>query len=152
GSGPGQCLPPPGAPNLLASYAPPSTFPTFGATAPTTGAPYGIGIGISASGFNQLLRGQTECGLMRTSLTAIDVDGPGGAPTLPITSSLLALLAPEFGKLPANTPLRVDVTPTLAPIVTGGSGPGGEVADLRVAQMLIDIVEPSSGKVWLEGA
>jgi MFS family permease len=38
-----------------------------------------IGIGISTAGFNQLLRGQIECGLMRSSLTTIDLDGPGGA-------------------------------------------------------------------------
>jgi hypothetical protein len=38
GTGPGQCVPPPGAPNLTASYSPASSFPTFGATTPVPGA------------------------------------------------------------------------------------------------------------------
>ena len=89
---------------------------------------------------------------MRTSLTSIDLDGPGGSAPLPITSTLLALLAPEFAQLPPNTPLRIDIAPTLAPIVTGQAGPGGEVADLRVSHVLIDIVEAASGIVRLEAA
>ena len=39
------------------------------------------------AGFNQLLRGQTECGLMRTSLSEIDMDGPDGAPASTIRPS-----------------------------------------------------------------
>jgi hypothetical protein len=152
GTGPGQCVPPPGAPNLTASYAPPSTFPTFGANTPVLQVPYGLGIAISSATFNQLLRGETECGLMRASLTTIDIDGPGGAPPLPITASLLSLLAPQFGQLPPNTPLRVDIAPTLAPIITGNPGPNGELTELKIAHVAIDIVEPGPGTVWLGGA
>ena len=152
GTGPGQCVPPPGAPNFSASYAPAEAFPTFGANTPATSKPYGIGLGISSAAFNQLLRGQTECGLMRTSLTSIDLDGPGGVDPVPITSSLLSLMVPEFGKLPPNTPLRIDVAPTIAPVVTGAAGPGGELTELKIAQMSIDIVEPGPETVWLSGA
>jgi cysteine-rich repeat protein len=152
GSGPGQCLPPPGAPDLTASYAPPVPFPAFGATAPVSGAPYGVGIGVSPAGFNQLLRGQTECGLLRTSLSDIDLDGPGGNAPIPITSSLLSLLAPEFAQLPPNTPLRIDVAPTLAPVITGAPGPSGELEELRIAHVAVSIVEPGPETVWLGGA
>jgi cysteine-rich repeat protein len=152
GMGPGQCVPPPGAPNLTASLSAPAAFPTFGANSPVGNHPYGLGIGISAAGFNQLLRGQTECGLMRTSLTTIDLDGPGGSPPLPITSSLLSLIVPEFAQLPANTPLRIDVAPTIAPIVTGNAGPSGELTELRVSQIIMTIVEPGPETVWLSGA
>jgi cysteine-rich repeat protein len=100
GSGPGQCLPPPGAPDLVASYAPPEIFPSFGATTPVGGVPYDVGVSISTAGLNQLMRGQTECGLMRTSLTSIDIDGEGGVPPVAITAPLLALLVPEFAQLP----------------------------------------------------
>ncbi len=151
GSGPGQCIPPPGAPNLTASYAPPSTFPTFGPTTPVGALPYDVGVAISTAGFNQLLRGQTECGLLRSTLTTIDLDGDGAVPPLPITAGLLALLAPEFGRLPAATPLQIEITPTLAPIVTGNPGPGGELTELRVAQVLIEFAEPG-GPVWLGAA
>jgi len=152
GSGPGQCLPPPGAPDFTRSYSKPEVFPTFGPNTPVGNAPYGLGICISTAGFNQMLRGQTECGLMRSSLTTIDLDGPGGSPALPITSTLLSLLVPEFAQLPPGTPLRIDVAPTLAPIVTGGNGPGGELAELKVAHMSLDIVQPGPETVWLSGA
>jgi cysteine-rich repeat protein len=152
GNGPGQCVPPPGAPNFTASYAPASTFPTFGATTPVAHTPYGLGIAISTAAFNQLLRGETECGLMRTSLSTIDIDGPGGAPPLPITAGVLSLLSPEFGQLPGNTPLRVDIAPTLAPVLTGNAGPNGELAELKIAHIAIDIVEPGPETVWLSGA
>jgi cysteine-rich repeat protein len=152
GSGPGQCQPPAGAPTLAASYAPPAPFPTFGATTPLLGRPYGIGIAISTTGFNQMLRAQTECGLLRTSLTEIDLDGAGGNPPLPITSTLLSLLAPEFAQLPAGTPLRIDVAPTLAPIVTGNAGPNGELEELRIAHVAVTVVEPGPETVWLAGA
>jgi cysteine-rich repeat protein len=152
GTGPGQCVPPPGAPNFASSYAPPEAFPSFGANTPVSNAPYGIGLGISSAAFNQLLRGQTECGLMRTSLTEIDLDGPGGVDPVSITSSLLSLLVPEFGKLPPNTPLRIDIAPTLAPVVTGAAGPAGELTELRIAHMSVDIVEPGPETVWLSGA
>lgn len=152
GTDPGECIPPPGAPNLTASYSPAEPFPSFGANTPVGNTPYGLGICISSAGFNQMLRGQTECGLMRTSLTTIDLDGPGGAPPLPITSSLLSLLAPEFGQLPPATPLRIDVAPTLAPIVTSNSGPGGELTELKIAHVAVDVVQPGPETLWLSGA
>lgn len=151
GNGPGQCIPPPGAPNLTASYSKNEAFPAFSGTAPVSGAPYGLGIAISSSGFNQLLRGQTECGLMRSSLTTLDLDGAGGNPPLPINSSLLSFIVPEFAQLPANTPLRIDIAPTLAPIVTGNAGPTGELTELKIAQVRISIVEPGAEIVWLGG-
>ena len=152
GGGPGQCIPPPGAPDLLASYSKPEVFPTFGANTPVGNIPYGIGISISTAGFNQLLKAQTECGIMRTSLTTIDLDGPGGVAPLPITSSLLSLLVPQFSQLPPGTPLRVDIAPTLAPIVTGNPGPSGELTELKIAHVSVDIVEPGPETVWLGGA
>ncbi|MCC6848804.1 MAG: DUF4215 domain-containing protein [Deltaproteobacteria bacterium] len=152
GTGPGQCVPPPGTPNFSASYAPPEAFPSFGANTPVGNKPYGIGLGISSAAFNQLLRGQAECGLMRTSLGEIDLDGPGGVDPVQITSSLLSLMVPEFGKLPPNTPLRIDIAPTIAPVVTGNPGPGGELTELKIAQMSIDILDPATNTVWLSGA
>jgi hypothetical protein len=121
GGGPGQCVPPPGAPNFSASYAPPEPFPSWSANTPVGNAPYGLGLGFSSAAFNQLLRAQTECGLMRSSLTTIDLDGPGGVGPVPITSSLLSLLVPEFAQLPPNTPLRIDIAPGSGHHGRGGS-------------------------------
>jgi len=152
GSGPGQCIPPAGAPNLTASYSKAAAFPTFGATTPVSHSAYGLGIGISTAGFNQLLRGQTECGLMRSSMTTIDLDGSGPQPSVPITSTLLSLIVPEFAQLPADTPLRIDIAPTIAPIVTGNAGPNGELTELKVAQVIMNVVEPGPEITWLRGA
>src|SRR5690606_37165877 len=106
---------------------------------------------IWSSGFNQLLRGQTECGLMRASMTSIDLDGEGPVEPLPINSSIVSALVPEFGQLPPATPLRIDVSPTLAPIVTGNPGPKGELTSLKVAHFNMKIVDPDTEQVWLEG-
>lgn len=152
GTGPGQCVPPVGAPDFTHSYSPPSTFPPFGPNSPATNKPYGLAICISSSGFNQLLRGQTECGLMRTSITEFDLDGSGPLEPLAINSTILSALIPEFGQLPPFTPLRVDVAPTLAPVVTGTAGPNGELTGLKVAQLRITIVQPGPETIWLEGA
>ena len=152
GTGLGQCTPPPGTPVLAASYSPYEPFPTFGPTTPILGAPYGLGISISTAGFNQLLRGQTECGLMRSSLTEIDMDGPEGAPASPITSDLLSAFVPEFAFLPSGTPMQIDLAPTLAPIMTNSAGPHGELAELLIGQLGINIVEQATGKIWLHGA
>jgi cysteine-rich repeat protein len=148
GNGPGQCIPPAGAPVLSASYSRASTFPSFGANTPAQNKPYGFALCINASGFNQMLRAQTECGLMRASLDSVDL----GTGTVPITSGLLSLIIPEFAQLGANTPLRIDIAPTLAPIVTGDPGPGGELTGLKIAQVMMSIVDPANNHVWLRGA
>jgi cysteine-rich repeat protein len=150
GNGPGQCIPPVEAPDLVRSFSKFEPFPAFGTHTPS-GKPYGLGICISSAGFNQLLRGQTECGLMRSSLTSIDLDGDGPLPALTIDSSLLSALIPEFGQLPPGTPLRIDVYPTLAPLVTGNDGPQGAVTELKIGQMIMEIVDPSTETVWLTG-
>lgn len=132
GPGPGQCLPPAGAPNLAASLAFNEPFPTYGGTTPVGGVPYDVAVSISAEGFNQLLKAQTECGLLVTSIDEIDL----GFGPLPLTAGLLSALMPQFAIYPAATPFRIDIRPTLSPIVTGGAGPAGELTELRVANVL----------------
>lgn len=136
GAGPGQCIPPLGAPNLTASLAFNEVFPSFGANAPVGGQPYDVAISISAEGFNQLLKAQTECGLLITSLNEIDL----GFGPLPLTAGLLSALMPQFAVYPPATPFRIDIRPTLAPIVTGAAGPAGELTELRVANVLASVV------------
>lgn len=129
GTGPGQCPPAPGAPTLPATYDVPGAYPTLGDTTPS-GDPYGLGLVISASSFNQLLGSMTECGSINSEVT--DFSG------VPLTSTLLSLLVPEFGKLPANTPMKVVVTPTYAPFLTSKPGANGEPAQLMLANLLLD--------------
>ena len=137
GPGAGQCVIPAGAPDLPASYHVSEAFPPFGPTAPG-GATYGLGMCISSSAFNQLLKAQVECGLLRAELTEL---GPGQ----PITAGLLALPISAFQILPANTPITIRLTPTVAPIVTGNPGPSGELAELLIGQLLVDFVRDAAG-------
>lgn len=144
-----DCAAVPGAPDLAATYDVPAAYPSLGATTPG-GEPYGLGLVISASAFNQLLGAMTECGILNQTVTEFAL---GGDP-LPITSTLLAAIAPEFATaLPAGTPMHVKVTPTVAPFLTSEAGPGGEPAELVLANLEIDFVQDAgeAGEVsWLK--
>ena len=130
GTGPSDCVPPPGAPDVTSSYDVSGTYPTLGGTSPG-GSPYGLGLVISSSAFNQLLSVMTECGLLNQDMTQI----PLGGATLPVDSSVLAALVPEFGtKLPAGTPMLIRIDPQAAPFLTGrgvGAGRRDGRADAR---------------------
>ncbi|HZR81485.1 MAG TPA: hypothetical protein VFD92_10355 [Candidatus Binatia bacterium] len=129
--------PDPQAPHLAATYHVPEAFPTFAATTPDQNLPYGLALAISTSGFNQLLAAQIETGLLRTTITEIDLFGSPVA----ITAGLLAATFPPFGAIPAATPIAIRIAPTLAPIVTGASGPAGELGELRMAHIRVEFVE-----------
>jgi hypothetical protein len=135
GNGPGQCQPPFGSPDLTASYHVPEAFPSFGATTPTGGLPYGLAVSISTSAFNQLLKSQIECGLLQTSLTEIDL----GSGLQPLTAGLLTLFMPTLSGMDPAQPMRIDLKPTLAPYLTGAPGPGGEIAEMKIPQLQMEV-------------
>lgn len=149
GAGPGDCAPVPGAPDLSSTYDVAGSFPTLGATTPS-GAPYGLGLPISASAFNQLLGAMTECGALNQSVTEF----PLGTTSVPITSTLLSTFVPELAeKVPAGTPMRVQITPTVAPFVTSEAGPNGEPAELMLANLQITLMQDRPGTFplpWLQ--
>ncbi|CAA0078475.1 Uncharacterised protein [Halioglobus japonicus] len=136
GTGPGQCNPPAGAPDLTASYHVPQPFPNFGSTTPG-GTPYEIGMGISSSGFNQLLRSMVECGLLVATITELDLFGTGVP--IPLTAGLLANFIPELNGLDPSFPARIAIKPTMAPLITGAPGPAGELALLKIAQLHLKV-------------
>ncbi|MCC6763215.1 MAG: DUF4215 domain-containing protein [Deltaproteobacteria bacterium] len=137
GTGPGQCQPPAGAPNLTASLAVSEGTPSFPTNTPIGNVPYGLAIAISSEGFNQLLKAQTECGLLVTSISSLDL----GTGVVPLTAQVLSIIMPEFAAYPPATPFRIDVKPTLAPIVLAQAGPSGELATLKFAHLLVSIVQ-----------
>jgi hypothetical protein len=152
GTGPGQCSPPFGTPDLTASYHVAEAFPTFGATSPG-GFPYHLSVAISTSAFNQLLKAQIECGLLRTSLTEIDI----GTGPQPVTAGLLLLFLPTLSGFDPATPMRIDLKPTLAPFMTGNSGPSGELGELRIAQLELEVhiddgLHPGNSGLIIKGA
>jgi hypothetical protein len=132
GTGPGQCDPPATAPDLSASYHVAQPFPSFGPTSPQ-GTPYDIGLGISSSGFNQLLKSQIECGLLVATITEIDLFNTG-VPQ-PLTAGLLSTFVPQLANFKPSEPARIELAPTIAPLITGAPGPLGELALLKVAQL-----------------
>ena len=142
GTGPEDCQPPTGAPDFTSSYHVPGSYPSLGATTPTGGVPYGLGLVISTSAFNQLLSSMTECGLLNRDMTEITL----GTNTLPVTSSVLSLLVPEFGtKLPANTPMLIRIDPQAAPFLTSAAnGPGGAPAEMFLGDLRISFIQPNA--------
>jgi hypothetical protein len=84
-----------------------------------------------------------------TSINEIDL----GFGPLSLTAGLLSALMPEFAIYPPATPFRIDIRPTLAPVVTGAGGPGGELTLLKIAHLVITIVRnDGSQAVVLQGA
>lgn len=142
-------LPDPNAVDQLASYHVSDPFPSFGPTTPVLGQPYDMAIGISTSAFNQLLKSEVESGLLITTITELDLFGSG---PLPLTAGFLAMLVPEFGVMDPATPVEIDVQPTLAPFVTGVTGPGGEITEMRVPHLTTVIREAVNDVVLLEVA
>ena len=153
GTGPGQCQAPAGAPDLTASFHINEAFPTFGATTPVGGLPFHLGLAISTSAFNQLLKAQIECGLLQIELNEIDL----GFGPLPVTAGLLSIIIPEFGQVAdLGMPLKLVLRPTLAPFLTGNSGPSGEIGEIRVGQYVLEVQTVPAGAdpvtVLLRGA
>jgi len=128
------CTPPEGAPDLTASLHVDEPFPTFGATTPG-GLPYGLGISISTSAFNQLLKAEVECGLLQETLTEIDL----GTGPLPLTAGVLSLFIPELASADPMRAFVIKLRPTLAPALTGNPGPLGELAELRVGGLSVEV-------------
>lgn len=137
GSGASDCPAVANAPDLTSSFDVAGDYPTLGDTTPS-GDPYGLGLVVSSSAFNQMLSSMTECGLLNQDITEISLGGP----PLPITSTVLALLAPQFGtKLPANTPIKIRVVPTNGPYLTDRAGPAGEPGELVLANLLLQFIQ-----------
>lgn len=97
------------------------------------GLPYHLAMSLSTSAFNQMLRAVVEIGVMTQTLTEIPADP---AP-IPITAGFFGLLIPQFAAMPPDTPLKIRVLPSIAPIVTGEPGPkscvGGNAPGLLCA-------------------
>jgi hypothetical protein len=150
GTNPGQCTPPAGSPDLAASYHIAEAFPSYGPTTPVGGLAYNLALGISTSAFNQLLKAQIECGLLRTSITQVDF----GTGLFDLTAGTLYILIPELQSLPEDTPMRLDLLPSLAPLLTGNTGQGvGEIAEIAVPHLVIELyTNDGTNKLKVRGA
>lgn len=131
----------PGAPDLPASYTVAETLPSFGATTPVQGLPYGMAFAISTSAMNQLLKTQIEGGLLQTEIT--EMMG------IPLTAGLLSLFIPSLASADPEAPVVIRLRPTLAPVFTGEPGPAGELATLAIGALAVDLVFADTDEVFL---
>jgi hypothetical protein len=73
-----------------------------------------------------------------------------------LTAGLLATFIPELGGIAPNSPARIAIRPTIAPLITGAPGPAGELALLKIAQLhlkvLVDVTTTQAGVVELDAA
>jgi len=137
--------PDPLAPDLIASYDVSETFPSFGATTPVGGLPYGLAICIGTSAFNQLLKAEIESGLLITTISELDL----GTGPVTLTAGVLATVIPEFGApTDPNLPVFIDLQPFVSPFLTGDAGPGGELAELKIPNLQA-ILRDGDGNVFL---
>lgn len=127
--------PDPDAPDMTASYQRLDPLPFYGSTTPM-GTPFDVGVSISTAAFNQAIRAGIEDGFLRFEITELDL---GGGP-IPLTAGLLALFVPEFSVVDPDEPVAIVVQPSLAPVVCGLPGPGGELAELRMAGLEADVL------------
>lgn len=119
-----------GAPDLSASYDVDATFPVFGGNTPS-GAPFGVGICLSPSFFNQLLKSIVESGSLSSEITDLD--------SLALNAASLSLLLPGLEMLPPTTPMKLVLAPELAPLMTGAPGPQGELGELLLPHLRVDV-------------
>jgi len=129
------CPTPAHAPTLEETFDLATTFPTLGGTTPTGGVPYGLGLVISSSAFNQMIGAMAECGLLNSDISEL-------SPGQPLTSEKLVNFGmPIFGKLGSPKPMVIRVRPTAGPFLTGNTGPNGEPNELFLGNLMLDFVQ-----------
>jgi hypothetical protein len=113
----------PEAPDLAGSVGfPGEVLGTLPTTTPG-GLPYDVAVGASASGFNQLLAGETERGLLNVDVTQLNGQ--------PLTLKSLFDLVGAGGLITQDRPVVISLRPEVAPIVTTAPGPDGATGELR---------------------
>jgi hypothetical protein len=144
-------VPDPTAPMFSETLHIPASYPFAQLASQTTpgGIIYDMGLAIAESGFNQILAAMVESGSLATDLSEIDLAGTGTP--IALTAGLMGLIIPEFAQLPPALPLTFRIRPTLAPVLTGDVGPSGEIADLLIGHLLVDVISGPPGMESLHG-
>jgi hypothetical protein len=132
----------PEAPDLPGSVGFPGE--SLGALPTTTpgGLPFDVAVGASATGFNQLLAGETERGLLNVDVTSLN--------GVPLTLKGLYDLVGLGGLVTQDHPLAISLRPEVAPIVTTSPGPGGALGEMRFAGYKVTIRNTDDNATFLE--
>ena len=128
----------PNALDPVASLVVPSALPSLDDVTPNITLPYDVALMIAPTAWNQFLRTQAECGMPERNLGKVDF---GSGPE-DIEAGDLDDYLPSFKDVHPSKMLAMRLKPTLAPVVTGAPGPGGELLDLLIAGYVIEIYDP----------
>jgi hypothetical protein len=112
----------PGAPDLTGSVGFGDTLDAIGSTTPS-GAPFDVAVGASVTGFNQLLAGETERGLVNVDVTELNGQ--------PVTLKTLFDAVGAGGLVTDDRPVVIQLRPEVAPIVTTADPPAGSLGQMR---------------------
>ncbi len=125
-----------------ATLNPVSSYPTNQLKSPNTpgGQAYDMGLVLSEGAFNRILAALVSRGDLDIDISEIDLLGTGNP--LPITPALLSTVVPEFALHPnPGAQLTIQIRPTLAPAITGATPPTGELGQLALSHLLVNITE-----------
>jgi hypothetical protein len=112
----------PEAPDLTGSVGFGDTLDPIGASS-ASGAPFDVAVGASVTGFNQLLAGETERGLLNVDITELNGQ--------PVTLKTLFDAIGAGGLVTDDRPIVIKLRPEVAPIVTTADAPEGSLAELK---------------------
>jgi hypothetical protein len=112
----------PEAPDLTGSVGFGDTLDPIGASSPS-GAPFDVAVGASVTGFNQLLAGETERGLLNVDITELNGQ--------PVTLKTLFDAIGAGGLVTDDRPIVIKLRPEVAPVVTTADAPEGSLAELK---------------------
>ncbi|MEM7137733.1 MAG: hypothetical protein AAF500_14210 [Myxococcota bacterium] len=113
-------------PELNESLDVPLPVPPIGVDSAPGGVPYDLAVALSPSALNQLFKSKAECGFPETTITGLN--------------------------LGVGVPLAMTITPTLAPVVTGQTGPAGEHVDLRIGGYRFELYDPTDNTFYADGS
>jgi hypothetical protein len=111
----------PEAPDLTGSVAMGDVLGPIGSTTPD-GRPFDVAVGASVAGFDQLLAGETERGLLNVDVTSLDGQ--------PLTLKTLLDTIGAGGLVTDDRPLVISLRPEIAPFVTTAEPPAGALAEM----------------------
>ena len=134
----------PDAVDLSASLLVPGPIPAFGPLTPN-GEPYDLGLCLSSTLMNQVLKLQIEGGLLAVDMTEANVFGG----QTQLTTDLLGIFFPTLNRFPTGTPITMRIRPQLPPIVDGRPGPAGELANLELGHLQVDFVVNGNVQIGL---
>lgn len=131
--------PDPSAPTIPATYFFPQTYPfaQLQSQISPNGIPYDMALVLSDPAFNQVLASQVESGSLNSEITEVEFVPGTGLQT--ITAGIMSSFLPEFALLDPATELKMIIAPTLAPVLSGNTGAGGEIAELLISHLVIEV-------------